>query len=350
MAIIPYIKVNEIKAVTPPDYTHRNKVCVIGNFDKTKSPATVSSGDYTFIINTVKPSEVADKLGTDTTTYTDLKVIPQIFKGATSLVTVNLATSSGVTTVTADVIGQALNALVLEDFDIVFICAEQTDTLLAPVKAFDNKRLETKQPVDFVLCGTRSSAADYTTSAALMPRSCNFLTQTFDTLSLLESAALLCGFICNNTLDTSLTNKIIDEVDSLGTEYTFGTTELGYKLVELGYTVFKITNRLDSKVRCVNGLQFNGLDGYHNRVTSAIIDEFRLIEYLGERNNTTTLTNIMGECARIKDLYVSQLGYAKDIDYFVEKSSADRVTVNLNKIVYDGVITEIFVNFTVEVE
>ena len=358
MAIIPYIHVEEKPSSPPKDYSHRGRVCFIGAFDQTKDPAVVESGTgsdtvYSFTINNINDlSEAYDTLGTDTTTYAALKCTPLLFEGATSMVSVNLTVAGTTpdTTIDANKLGQALNALLLEDFDILFIGGTIDDTLLAVVKAFDEARLERKKPFDYVGCGTRANIAAYTTSAALMPRSTNFFVQTLDSYSLLESAALMCGFIAGNTLDISLTNIIVPGVSTIGTEFTYDITDDGYKLVKAGYTIFKITNRLDSEVQIINGRQFNAFDGYINRVTNAIINEFNLEQYLGQRNNQVTLIGISAECARIENLYVNTLSYVEDIEYYVEKASPEKVLIKLTRIVFAGVITEIDVYFTVELE
>uniref|UniRef100_UPI0025FA5ABD hypothetical protein n=1 Tax=uncultured Methanobrevibacter sp. TaxID=253161 RepID=UPI0025FA5ABD len=133
-------------------------------------------------------------------------------------------------------------------------------------------------------------------------------------------------------------------------EYTFGSGDLGYTLVSLGYTVFKMTSRLDGDVKIVNGRQFNLFDGYINRVTGAIIRDFLLEDYLGKKNNKVTLIGVNAECARIKNKFCKVLGFAKDIEYFVEKANAECVVIKLTKIVYDGVITQIDLYYTVELE
>ena len=56
------------------------------------------------------------------------------------------------------------------------------------------------------------------------------------------------------------------------------------------------------------------------------------------------------ECARIKNKFCKVLGFAKDIEYFVEKANAECVVIKLTKIVYDGVITQIDLYYTVELE
>lgn len=358
MAIIPKITVVEQKTTPPVDPTHAGRICFIGAFDKTKDPATVTGavGEevYSFVINNIDDeTEAYDKLGTDTTTYAALKCIPHLFKGATSMVSVNMTVDDTTPdlTITANKLGQALNALLLEKFDMLFVAADSiTDELLAVIKAFYDKRLEDKRPFDYVGYGTRANIAAYETSVALMPRSCNFIMQPLEDYSLMESGALMTGFIASNILGLSLTNKIVPDVDELDTELTFGAGDDGYKLVQNGYTIFKITNRLDSEVQIVNGRQFNGFDGYINRVTNAIIRDFNLEQFLGAVNNNPTLMSVQAECARIKDKWCTILGYAKDIEYYVEKASPECVVIKLSKIVYDGVITEIELYYTIEVE
>ena len=357
MAIIPKITVVEEKTAPPVDPTHAGRICFIGAFDKTKDPATVTGevGEevYTFVINNIDDeTEAYEKLGTDDTTYAALKCVPQLFKGATSMVSVNMTVDDTTPdlTITANKLGQALNALLLEKFDMLFIADTISDELLAVILAFYNKRLQDKRPFDFVGCGTRANIAAYNTSAELMPRSCNFIMQPFDDYSLIESAALTCGFIASNTLGLSLTNKIVPDVDELGTELTFGNGDDGYNLVKKGYTICKITNRLDSEVQIINGKQFNGFDGYINRVTNAVIRDFNLEQYLGAVNNNPTLMSVQAECARIKDKWCTVLGYVKDIEYYVEKASPECVVIKLTKIVYDGIITEVELYYTIEVE
>lgn len=357
MPIIPEINVYEEKTAPQIDETRAGRVLFIGAFDAEKHPAVVegsgTSAVYTFDPQNVNTeAEAKTVLGTDTTNYPALKCIEPLFKGATSLLTINMTVAGDTPdkTISALKLGQALNTVLLEKFDIIFVADSISDELLAVIKAFDATRHEDKRPFDFVGVGTRSNASAYTTSAALMPRSCNFITQTLEEYTLVETGALITGLIAGNILDVSLTNMTVPDVDSIGTEYTFGSGDLGYTLVSLGYTVFKMTSRLDGDVKIVNGRQFNLFDGYINRVTGAIIRDFLLEDYLGKKNNKVTLIGVNAECARIKNKFCKVLGFAKDIEYFVEKANAECVVIKLTKIVYDGVITQIDLYYTVELE
>lgn len=357
MPIIPEINVYEEKTAPQIDETRAGRVLFIGAFDVTKHPASVegtgSSAVYTFDPQNVNTEDEAKTvLGTDTTNYPALKCVELLFKGATSLLTINMTVPGDTPdkTISALKLGQALNTVLLEKFDSIFVADSISDELLAVVKAFDATRHEDKRPFDFVGVGTRSNESAYTTSAALMPRSCNFITQTLDTYSLVETGALIAGLVAGNVLDKSLTNMTVPDVDSIGTEYTFGSTDLGYALVSLGYTVFKMTSRLDGDVKIVNGRQFNKYDGYINRVTGAIIRDYKLEDYLGSKNNNVTLIGVNAECARIKNKFCKALGFVKDIEYFVEKANAECVVIKLTKIIFDGVITQIDLYYTIELE
>ena len=355
--IIPEIDVHEEKIAPQIDETRAGRILFIGAFDAEKHPAVVegsgTSAVYTFSPQNINTEDEAyDTLGTDTTTYPALKCIEPLFKGATSLLSINMTVAGDTPDKTINVtkLGQALNTVLLEKFDLIFVADNISDELLAVVKAFDETRHEDKRPFDYVGVGTRTNAAAYTTSAALMPRSCNFITQSLDDYSLVETGALIAGLVAGNILDKSLTNMTVPDVNEIATEYTFGTGDLGYTLVALGYTVFKITSRLDGDVKIVNGRQFNQFDGYINRVTGAIIRDFKLEDYLGNKNNNVTLIGVNAECARIRNKYCKALGFAKTIEYFVEKANSECVVIKLTKIVYDGVITKIDLYYTIELE
>ena len=53
---------------------------------------------------------------------------------------------------------------------------------------------------------------------------------------------------------------------------------------------------------------------------------------------------------RIKELCVNTLDLLKDIEFEVIKKSANLVDIHITKLLFDGIITEIDVYVTVEVE
>lgn len=348
MSTIPRIKFYEKENPIVVDRTRAGRIAVLGAF-AAETKATP--------INITDLDDAYDKLGDNTTEYPNLAVLPLIFKGATSALAYDL-TVAGETpdkTITVAKLTTALNAIKEEQFDILYICAEITDEMLSLIKVFCDDRLENKMPCGFVGVGTRASASAYTTTQALLPKTTyGFVTQKLeyenDELTLIETGALYTAFIAGEKLDTSFTNKVLDGVTDLLDEYTFASTDLGYKLVELGFTTFKITDRQNNVVRVVNGKQANGLDVYVNRVRDAIVREFNLDLFLGTKSNERTLLNVNAECARIKNMFTETLGFIVDLEYNVEKVAPECINVNLTKIIFDGIITEINVYYTISIQ
>lgn len=356
MATIPRIKFYKKDNPVVVDKTRAGRIAVLGAFDS-ENKATVSDNIYTFTPVNIVDLDDAKKLGTDTTNYPNLTTLPLLFKGASSMLAVDMTVGGSTPDKTIDVakLAPALNTIKEEQFDILYICAEITDEMLSIVKVFCDNRLEDKMPCGFLGVGTRASATAYATTQALLPETTyGFVTQKLeyenDNLNLIETGALYAALVASEKLDTSFTNKILEGVTDIQDEYTFASTDLGYKLVELGFTVFKITDRQNNTVRVVNGKQANGLDVYVNRVRDAIIREFNLDLFLGTKSNERTLLNINAECARIKNMFTDTLGFIVDLEYNVEKTAPECINVNLTKIVFDGIITEIDVYYTIKVQ
>ena len=75
-----------------------------------------------------------------------------------------------------------------------------------------------------------------------------------------------------------------------------------------------------------------------------------LHQFLGERNNEVTLDEIKHELDRVKTETVNSLNLLKDIEFTVEKRDATTVDVNIQRLLFDGLIAEINVYIALEVE
>ena len=75
-----------------------------------------------------------------------------------------------------------------------------------------------------------------------------------------------------------------------------------------------------------------------------------LHQFLGDRNRKATLNEIKQEVDRVKEKCVNTLDLLEDIEYNVEKKSPNCVDINLTKLLFAGIITEIDVYITIEVE
>ena len=62
------------------------------------------------------------------------------------------------------------------------------------------------------------------------------------------------------------------------------------------------------------------------------------------------MNEIKQEVDRVKNECTKTLNLLKDIEFTVEKKSADCVDIHIQKLLFDGIITEIDVYVTVEVE
>ena len=107
---------------------------------------------------------------------------------------------------------------------------------------------------------------------------------------------------------------------------------------------------VDNKTFPCKREQPNGLDLYINRGRDYVIKALALHDFLGERNRELTLNDIKFEVNRVKAEVINTYDICKDIEYSVEKKSADTVDIHITKLLFDGIITEIDVYVTVEVE
>jgi hypothetical protein len=147
----------------------------------------------------------------------------------------------------------------------------------------------------------------------------------------------------------SLTAKVLEEVTDVLTVYNESTTPKLSEMVGMGYFVVRSINPLEGTYEVVNSANANGLDMYMTRVLSYIVNEFALRRYLGERNNTATLSGISMECNRLLTMFRDDLQLVENITYAVSKRDAETVDVILNTIEFSGIITEIDVAITIEV-
>ena len=353
---IPEIKViSKIKKVTDTNPLLKDVVCLIGCFEDTE----------TLTPTFCESLQAAEEIFGDDDDYDGNAALKQIFrKNISGVLIVNCTSTTGsgadVTvnrTLTQAKIEAALALVKLIDFDILYCAVELTDGMIDKIAAFCEDRFEEKRPCGYIGAGTRANASAYTTTSGKLGDSCYaYLTQTVTlgdsetALSLLESGAYLTNVIATLPVGNSLTAKVLEEVSDIGTTYTFASGDLGEHLVEKGFFVLRLVNALDNTYEIVNSANANGLDLYISRVRDYIVNEFALREYLGERNNTVTMDLIGLECARIYAKFVDELALVEDIGYVIEKASPTKVNVIINELVFAGVITEIDVYITIEVE
>ena len=346
-AIVPKIQVYNKKNPKVPTPGMAGRIAVIGAFDSTET-------EPLFIENL---DDAYEQLGTDKTTYKGVAVLDKLFYGADGIIAVNVTEKSG-STVTTDItttnLTAALAKIKKERFDMLFVADVLTDAFLPIITTFTDERYLNKLPIGYIGCVTGTEQT-YPTTAALNSDACyGLLTQSFsindNSVTMLEAAAYYCGVVAGTNIGASMTAKQVPNVTALGTSYTFETGDLGKRLVGLGYTILNCYDRENKIYEVVNSEQFNGYDLYINRVRDYVIREFALHDFLGERNRNATFSEIQQEIDRVKTRCVKSLDLLVDIEYNLVKKSSKCVDINITKLLFDDIITEIDVYITIEVQ
>ena len=347
-AVIPNIKVflKKTQLINRPGMASR--VAVVGAFDSLETAPQLFA--------TV--GEAQDTFGTDTT-YNGCAVVPYLFRGASSLLAVNVTTESSGTrdkTITTTKLTDALAKIKGEDWDILFIAEPLTDTFIPIIDSFVEDCFEMKYPCGYIGALTGATVSANVTSAGLVDDFCyGLITQQFTLddgtqLSVLLSSAYYCGLVAGMNVGNTMTMKTVDGVIGVSPELSFETGGDGKAYLEAGITTVKCADRNNNRYIVVNSEQPNGLDLYINRTRDFIVKQFALHEFLGERNNNATLDEIKQECDRVKELCVDTLDLLQDIQYSVVKKTSSCVDIYIDSLVFAGIITEIDVYVKLEVE
>ena len=348
MAIIPEInvKIQKHKNVNPTGMA--SKVAVIGAFEtKETNPVVVENINDAYTL-----------LGDDKA-YKGVACIDKLFNGASSLLCVNTTTWSGETPnkeFNVSKLTEALAKIKGEDFDILFIAEALTDDVIPIITAFLDECFEMKAPVGLVGAVKRTNKNEYITTSGLLKSEhvYQIITQSFTVdeveYSLEESSAYYCGIIAGLGVGNSMTMKELPNVNKVSPEYTFETGSDGKALIDNNYTIVKCQDRVNDKYVIVNSECPNGYDLYINRVRDYVIKQFNLTDFLGRINHKATINEIKQEASRVKNLCCNSLNLLEDIEYRVEKKTADCVEIYLDRMVFDGIITKINVYVNIEVQ
>lgn len=315
-----------------------SKVALVGAFDSDESNPILCS-DIT---------EAYDKLGKDTS-YDGVICLDKLFYGASSILAVNITTKTPTLNkeVTPAKLTSALSKIKGEDFDLLYVAAKIDDTLIPIITTFLDEKYEAKQPSGYVAFSDFAAnlAGDF--SYGLLKQQ---LTIDSKQLSEVESGAYYCGLLASLNVGNSMTMKIAPEVEAINPEYSFEQGGTGLSLLTDGFTLLKCQDRANKEYVVVNSEQPNGFDLYINRTRDFVVKEMMLHKFLGERNRTATLNEIKQELDRVKEKCVNTLDLLEDIEYGVEKKNAKCVDVNIIRLLFAGIITDMNVHVTIEVE
>ena len=353
-AVIPSIHIYNEKTKLINANGMAGKVAVIGAFDSVETEPK--------LFNSIK--ECQDTFGDDVENYNGCAVVPYLFEGASSLLCVNFTTrtSSGGATTTDKTLNvtkltNCLAKIKGEDFDILYIAEILTDSYLPIITTFLDNVYEMKCPAGYVGALNGASTSANVTSAGLAGDHCyGLLTQQVQlsgddsALNLICSGAYYCGVIAGLNVGNSMTMKQVPKLIGISPELSFETGGDGKALLEAGITTIKCQDRGNDVYIVVNSEQPNGYDLYINRVRDYVVKMFALTQFLGDRNRTLTLNAVKQEVDRVANICVNQLDLLEAINYEVVKKDSSCIEINIDSLVFAGIITRINVYVRVEVE
>lgn len=351
MASEPKIEVIQDSVTTVEEYTGMaGAIAVIGAFDSEITDLTVCNNARTAHAIFGTTSTVGDFKGTDSIDY--------LFYGASQLLVCNITTweeDTPTTTITNTNLAAALAKLKNEEFDILFIADELSDAAQTIVTTWLAGEFKDKFPHGQVAQLQKSTAAAYETSVATYGDNVYYIntqaiTYLGTTLSLNQSTAFLAGVIASMDVNKSLTAKTIPNVTAVNPEYTFESGDIGAKLMELNVPIIKARNRRNNNYICINCELPNKLDLYINRTRDYVINRISVETQLGELNNDITLSVIENIVEGVKFKCVDELHLLEDIIYHVEKTNPNTIEVVIDKMVFNGVITDIKIHYAIEVQ
>ena len=347
-AVVPKVTVTLEEGTKSPGTGEAGKIAVIGAFKTTSTSVEL----FTSLAQ-------AQKAWGKDETFDGCACLPFLFgNGATSVLAVNVSTQAETVwskTVTAENLAASLAKIKGEDWDILFIAAPITDAFVAIIDAYLDSTYEMKYPAGFIgALNGANDAADIATAALAGEHCYGLIVQQLRIDGVLRSkllsSAYYAGLVAGMGVGNTMTMKTLPGVTRCSPELSFDTGGAGKALLEAGITTVKPVNRNTGRHVVVNSEQPNGLDLYVNRVRDYVVKELALHDFLGERNNETTLNEIKQEVDRVKSECVNTLKLLKDIEFNVEKIDARCVQINISKLIFDGLITEIDVYVTVEVQ
>lgn len=351
MASEPKIEVIQDSVVTVEEYTGMaGAIAVIGAFNSEVTDLTVCNNARTAHAIFGTTETVGDFKGTDSIDY--------LFYGASQLLVCNITTWSEdtpSTTITNANLAAALAKLKNEEFDILFIADELTDSAQTIVTTWLAGEFKDKYPHGQVAQLQKTTAAAYETSVATYGDNVYYInTQQVayngTLLDLNQSTAYLAGVIASMDVNRSLTAKTVPNVTSVSPEYTFESGDIGYKLLDLSVPIIKARNRRNNNYICINSELPNKLDLYINRTRDYVINRISVETQLGEPSSDATIDGITNIVEGVRYTCVEELGLLEDIIYHVEKVSANRADVIIEKMIFDGIITDIKIHYSIEVQ
>jgi len=343
MATLPKVQVFRKKNPVKSKPGLASKIALIGAFEQDLSDPVLCIG----------LDDAHEKLGTDKT-YDGISCLNYLFYGASSILAVNTTTKTGTgdnitvdKSLTPDKLTTALSKISGEDFDMLYVAYRVDNNIIPIITTFLDKKFQDKFPAGYACYSDFDARLAGDFCYGLIKQR---LTVNDTLLSEVDSGAYYCGILASLNVGNSMTMKVVPEVTAISPELSFETGQNGANLLEDSYTLFKCLDRGNNKYVVVNSELPNGYDLYINRTRDFVVKEMSLHQFLGDKNRKASLNEIKQELDRVKDRCVNTLDLLEDIEYTVEKKSPSCVDINITRLLFSGIITEINVYITIEVE
>ena len=212
-----------------------------------------------------------------------------------------------------------------EEFDILIFTDAPDPAYYPTLEAWLNTKLGLDKPcMAFLPVATSNSIAQaiavaLTADTQLISYIYQYFTMGEDTLTLPESVARYAGFVAGLPVNESPTNKVINDIDGLSTNFSKANQ---YDLTSGGITVLSLKNRENSKygvVSAVTGSLVTSDTG--QKTDSSELHAVRTLVYVLNYLNL--------------DLWLGQTGISKTIDS-IKGELANRITAIVSSDVVDG--------------
>ena len=105
-------------------------------------------------------------------------------------------------------------------------------------------------------------------------------------------------------------------------------------------------------MREMNSITLNGkkYDSFTDAKVREAVGDLNGLETTAKSNVVKAINEIKSEVDRVKSECVKTLNLLKDIEFNVEKVDSRCVQINISKLIFDGIITEIDIYYSIEVQ
>lgn len=299
---------------------------------------TISGKKFTLKLNdtvveswdNVSNTELYNKINGYSSYITATATAEELARTLANITDQNFAGGTETESPTTGDISNSLDAILQENFDILIYTDTPDDTFYAITETYLNSKLAVDKPAMAIMpiATTKTVSQTLTLMAGADSALLMFTHQTFtiagEILNDAESCARYAGFVAGMPVSESTTNKIINDIDDIDTE--FSTANI-YDLTNGGGTVFTLKNREKNRFGVVsmvtgsqavddNGRKTAESEGYAMRTLTFVLNYFNMSDWLGRTGVSKTVPSLEGELNNRRSKLL-KAGLAEDINIVV---------------------------------